>query len=169
MAARGLRITALVGGGLLLVLLIVLVAVRVRPELVVRPAENYLRNYLAINPLSDSAAINFERIEWVPWRGIRINGLHVHRHNEGVYLRSVQLEGVGWADRGPSVGRLVLDSLVVTGTPNGDWMHWFDAWIDPNDTTSTPIYASVDQVEVDFWMRSLEGDTLLARSQLSLS
>ena len=169
MAARGLRITALVGGGLLLVLLIVLVAVRVRPELVVRPAENYLRNYLAINPLSDSAAINFERIEWVPWRGIRIHGLHVHRHNEGVYLRSVQLEGVGWADRGPSVGRLVLDSLVVTGTPNGDWMHWFDAWIDPNDTTSTPIYASVDQVEVDFWMRSLEGDTLLARSQLSLS
>jgi len=150
-------------------LILALVAVRVRPELVVRPVENYLRNYLSINPLSDSAAIDFERIEWVPWRGIRIHGLHVHRNNEGVYLRSVQLDGVGWADGGPSVATLVLDSLVVTGTPSGDWMHWFDAWIDPNDTSSTPIYASVNQVEVDFWMRSLEGDTVLAPSQLSLT
>ena len=169
MAARGLRITALVGGGLLLMLILLLAAVRIRPDWVARPVENYLRNYLSINPLSDSAAIDFERIEWVPWRGIRIHGLHVHRKTEGVFVRSVQLEGLGWSEGGPSVGRLVLDSLVVTGTPNGDWMHWFDAWVDPNDTTSTPIYASVDQVEVDFWMRSLEGDTVLARSQLSLS
>jgi len=150
-------------------LILLLAAVRIRPDWVARPVENYLRNYLSINPLSDSAAIDFERIEWVPWRGIRIHGLHVHRKTEGVFVRSVQLEGLGWSEGGPSVGRLVLDSLVVTGTPNGDWMHWFDAWVDPNDTTSTPIYASVDQVEVDFWMRSFEGDTLLARSQLSLS
>jgi len=150
-------------------LILGIVAVRMRPDWVARPVENYLRNYLTVNPLSDSASIDFERIEWVPWRGIRIHGLHVHRKAEGVYLRSVQLEGVGWTNGGPSVASMVLDSLVVTGTPSGGWMHWFDAWIDPNDTTSTPIYASVNQVEVDFWMRSLEGDTVLAPSRLSLT
>jgi hypothetical protein len=169
MAARGLRITALVGGSLLLMLILALTALRIRPDWVARPAENYLRNYLSINPLSDSASIDFERIEWVPWRGIRVHGLHVHRKAEGVYVRSVRFDGLGWSNGGPSVGTLVLDSLVVTGTPSGAWMHWFDAWVDPNDTVSAPIYASVDQVEVDFWMRSVEGDTLLAPSQLSLS
>jgi hypothetical protein len=104
MAARGLRITALVGGGLLLMLILLLAAVRIRPDWVARPVENYLRNYLSINPLSDSAAIDFERIEWVPWRGIRIHGLHVHRKTEGVFVRSVQLEGLGWSEGGRWAG-----------------------------------------------------------------
>lgn len=169
MAARGLRITAWAVGILLVLPLVLLALLSVRPQWVERPIENALRNYIKSNALSDSAKLEFASIQWLPLRGVVVRGLHLHRNGEGVYLNQLQIDGLGWRDGGIAAESVVLDSLVVTGTPSAEWLHWFDTWIDPSDTTSNPIYATVDRAEVRFWMRSLEGDTVLAPSVLALN
>lgn len=169
MASRGLRITAWVIGTLVVLPILFVFALSLRPEWVERPLEHSIRNYLQNNSLSDSAKIEFESVKWIPFRGLAVRGLHLHRSGEGIYLKELQVRGLWWRDGGPAAESVVLDSLVVTGMPGTDWVGWFDSWRDPRDTASQPVHVMVDQAEVHFWMRSLDGDTVLAPSTVALS
>ena len=137
-----------------------------RPAWVARTAEGYVRDYLAANPLADSARIEFASLEWVSLRGIRLNGLHVHRGREGVRVGRVELMGLGWSDGGPRARVLRLDSVAVTGIPSGSWLQWFEPWTASTDTSASPTVLAVDTLALHFWANSVEGDTLVAPSSL---
>lgn len=167
MAARRLRIMAWVMAVLLLLPILIVVLLAIQPKWVEQPAEIMLRNYLESNPLADSAELEFNSISWIPFRGVVVRGLNLHRNDEGVFLKELQIEGIGWRNGGFAAEFVKLDSLVVTGTPSAKWMNWFEPWVDPLDTTSSELHATVDRAEVQFWVRSIEGDTVLGSSVLS--
>ena len=168
MAARALRIMGLSLLGLLLAAGLALLLVALNPAWVSRPAENWVRRYLENNPLADSARLEFAALEWKPLRGIILHGVHLHRGEEGVFLGSVDVDGLGWRNGRVVVQNVTLDSLVVTGVPGAHWADWFRPWSDPADTSSSTLAFEVDELELDFWARGLEGDTLVAPSSLRM-
>ncbi|MFZ9155709.1 MAG: hypothetical protein ACO22A_05105 [Schleiferiaceae bacterium] len=121
MAARALRIMGLSLLGLLLAAGLALLAVALNPSWVSKPAENWVRRYLENNPLADSARLEFAALEWKPLRGMTLHGVHLHRGEEGVFLGSVDVDGLGWRNGRVVVQNVTLDSLVVTGVPGAHW------------------------------------------------
>lgn len=168
MAARVLRITGIAFLGVLVALGLVLAALALNPKWVSRPAEQWVRTYLQNNPLADSARLEFASLEWKPLRGLALHGVHLHQGEEGVFLGSVDFEGLGWRNGRLYAEKLVLDSLVVTGIPGAHWADWFQTWTDPTDTTSSTLALELGEVSLGFWARGLEGDTLVAPSLLHM-
>ena len=168
MAARIVKISLWTITGLLGALGLTLALLAFNPVWISRPAETWMRHYLEANPLADSARMEFRSITWKPLRGIEINGIRIHRAEEGLFLGSAELRGLGWRKGRLYADRLILDSLVVSGIPDSKWLDWFSPWTDTSDTSPSVFSCEIGEVELGFWARDVQGDTLVAPSKLRI-
>lgn len=169
MAGRGLRILGWTLFGVLAAAVVALLLLCLNPAWVNRPAERWAKAYLAQHPLADSAQLTFRSVAWKPLRGLELRGVELHRGLEGVYIGSVELDGLGRRNGRWYAHTLRLDSVTVTGIPGSHWADWFAPWSDPADTSSSNLALEFGEVQLGFWARSLEGDTLIGPSTLQLN
>lgn len=168
MAARIIKISLLTVAGLVGALILALAMLALNPVWLSRPAENWLRGYLKANPLTDSARMEFHSITWKPLRGLEVQGIRIHRAEEGLFLGSAELTGLSWRKGRLYADRLILDSLVVSGIPDSKWLDWFSPWTDPSDPSAWGFSCEIAEVELGFCARDLQGDTLIAPSTLRI-
>lgn len=168
MAARIIKISLWTFAGLVGALILALAMLALNPVWLSRPAENWLRGYLKANPLTDSARMEFHSITWKPLRGLEVQGIRIHRAEEGLFLGSAELTGLSWRKGRLYVDRLILDSLVVSGIPDSKWLDWFSPWTDPSDPSAWGFSCEIAEVELGFCARDLQGDTLIAPSTLRI-
>lgn len=168
MAARIVKISLRTLAGLAGALILALAMLALNPVWLSRPAEKWVRSYLEANPLADSARMEFRSITWKPLRGLEVHGIRIHRAEEGLFLGSAELSGLAWREGRLYADRLILDSLVVSGVPDSKWLDWFSPWTDPSDTSASGFSCEIAEVELGFWARDLQGDTLIAPSNLKI-
>jgi hypothetical protein len=169
MAGRALRILGWTVFGALGAMALAFLALCLNPSWVNRPAERWVKAYLEQHPLADSARLSVRSVAWKPLLGLELRGVELRRGLEGVYVGTVELDGLGRRNGRWYAETLRLDSVAVTGIPGGHWAEWFAPWSDPNDTTSSALALELGEVQLGFWAQSLEGDTLIGPSRLQLS
>ena len=168
MAARIAKISIWTLAGLAGALILALAMLALNPVWLSRPAEKWVRSYLEANPLAESARMEFRSITWKPLRGLEVHGIRIHRGDVGLFLGSAELSGLGWRRGRLYADRLILDSLLVSGIPDSKWLDWFSPWTDPSDTSSSGFSCEIGEVELGFWARNVQGDTLIAPSKLRI-